>query len=178
MPNDEKRLLELVGQLQKGDLTAFDELYATTKRSVFFSAYAICKDKALIEDMMQSTYADFLKSLSSFKGSETVTAYLCRMIHNKMLNEPKKREKEVPLETYLSEDNEPAEEEKPGEEGLLKLARTELAAEEYQIVILHAVNELKFRQISPIVHKPLGTVLWIYNKAIKKLQKFLKEEDK
>jgi len=29
---------------------------------------------------------------------------------------------------------------------------------------------LKFREIVPIVDKPLGTVLWIYNKAIKKLK--------
>ncbi|HBY65483.1 MAG TPA: RNA polymerase subunit sigma-24, partial [Acholeplasmataceae bacterium] len=30
--------------------------------------------------------------------------------------------------------------------------------------------DLKFKDIVPIVDKPLGTVLWIYNKAIKKLK--------
>lgn len=36
---------------------------------------------------------------------------------------------------------------------------------------MHAINDLKFREIAEITQKPLGTVLWIYNKAIKKLQK-------
>ena len=41
---------------------------------------------------------------------------------------------------------------------------------ERQIVTLHVINDLKFREIAEIVEKPLGTVLWIYNKAIKKLK--------
>ena len=40
-----------------------------------------------------------------------------------------------------------------------------------EIVILHVINELKFKEIVPIVNKPLGTVLWIYNKAMKTLKR-------
>jgi RNA polymerase sigma-70 factor (ECF subfamily) len=45
-----------------------------------------------------------------------------------------------------------------------------------EIVILHVINELKFKEIAKIVDKPLGTVLWIYNKAIKTLKGELKNE--
>ena len=35
---------------------------------------------------------------------------------------------------------------------------------------MHVINDLKFREIAEIIHKPIGTVLWVYNKAIKKLK--------
>ncbi|MFA7417825.1 MAG: sigma-70 family RNA polymerase sigma factor, partial [Acholeplasma sp.] len=41
---------------------------------------------------------------------------------------------------------------------------------EKEVVTLHIINDLKFREIAKILKKPLGTVLWIYNKAIKKLR--------
>ena len=40
-----------------------------------------------------------------------------------------------------------------------------------EIVVLHTINDLKFKEIAKIVDKPIGTVLWIYNKAIKELQR-------
>ena len=40
-----------------------------------------------------------------------------------------------------------------------------------EIVSLKIIGDLKFREIAEIVNKPLGTVLWIYNKAIKYLKK-------
>ena len=46
----------------------------------------------------------------------------------------------------------------------------ELSRDEKDIVTMHVINDLKFREIADIMKKPLGTVLWIYNKAMKKLK--------
>jgi len=35
---------------------------------------------------------------------------------------------------------------------------------------------MKFREISDHLQKPLGTVIWLYNKAIKKMQEEAKEK--
>jgi RNA polymerase sigma-70 factor (ECF subfamily) len=35
---------------------------------------------------------------------------------------------------------------------------------------------MKFKDIARVVDKPLGTVLWIYNKAIKSLKDYLEVE--
>jgi RNA polymerase sigma-70 factor (ECF subfamily) len=102
-------------------------------------------------------------------------------MHNKMVNELLRRNREVPIDTYLNEDNEQGEEDDSGEEEheLFTLAKKLLSAEEYQIVILHVVNDQKFNAIAKILNKPLGTILWVYNKAMKKLKKELgKEEEK
>jgi RNA polymerase sigma-70 factor (ECF subfamily) len=181
MPTDEKRLLELVRQLKAGNQDAFEEFYALTKKTVFFAGYSLSPDRELIADITQETYEDFLRNISSFRESETVSAYLVRMMHNKMVNELLRRNREVPIDTYLNEDNEQGEEDDSGEEEheLFALAKKLLSAEEYQIVILHVVNDQKFNAIAKILNKPLGTILWVYNKAMKKLKKELgKEEEK
>ena len=56
-------------------------------------------------------------------------------------------------------------------EALLK----ELQDDERQIVILHALTGMKFREIAAFMQKPLSTVLSKYNRAIKKLKTMIKE---
>ena len=51
-----------------------------------------------------------------------------------------------------------------------------LDIEEREIISLHIVSDLKFREISKILNKPLSTVLNKYNRAIKKIKKIAKEE--
>ena len=41
---------------------------------------------------------------------------------------------------------------------------------EREIVTYHVILEYKFAEISQITKKPIGTVLWIYNKAMKVLK--------
>ena len=53
---------------------------------------------------------------------------------------------------------------------LLKKLLTLLDFDERQVVTLHTLG-YKHRDIAKQLNKPLGTVLWLYNKAIKKLQK-------
>ncbi len=46
-----------------------------------------------------------------------------------------------------------------------------------EIVVQHVINELKFKEIAKIVNKPLGTVLWIYNKAMKDLKRKVESDN-
>ena len=46
----------------------------------------------------------------------------------------------------------------------------------FKILILHILGELTFNEIKDIVKKTLGTVLWIYNKSLKKVRKELNYE--
>jgi RNA polymerase sigma-70 factor (ECF subfamily) len=51
-----------------------------------------------------------------------------------------------------------------------------LGADEKEVVLLKIVSDMKFREISDHLQKPLGTVIWLYNKAIKKMQEEAKEK--
>ena len=52
-----------------------------------------------------------------------------------------------------------------------------LNEKEREIVILHMIDNLKFKEIAKMKDKPLGTILWLYNKAIKKLKRKVEEEN-
>lgn len=60
---------------------------------------------------------------------------------------------------------------------VLEAAFRILNVEERQIVVLHAVSGLKHKEISQIMRRPLSTVLSKYNRAIKKLEKAVGEEE-
>ena len=52
----------------------------------------------------------------------------------------------------------------------------QLAPEERQIVVLHAVAGLKHREIAKLLDKPLSTILNKYRRALKKLEVLLGEQ--
>lgn len=45
-----------------------------------------------------------------------------------------------------------------------------LNPDQREVVVLHVINNFKFREVADIMDKPLGTILWIYSKAIKILK--------
>ena len=59
---------------------------------------------------------------------------------------------------------------------VLKAALAVLKEDERQIVLLHASAGLKHREIAADLKLPLATVLSKYNRAMKKLQQYLREE--
>ena len=53
---------------------------------------------------------------------------------------------------------------------MLNMAMNELADQERQIVILHAVTGFKHREIAAVLELPLATVLSKYRRALQKLK--------
>ena len=54
---------------------------------------------------------------------------------------------------------------------LLEKIKGILKEKEFQIFVLHALNDLTFEEIAKIIKRPLGTVIWSYNNSIKKIKK-------
>lgn len=50
-----------------------------------------------------------------------------------------------------------------------------LNEDERQIIVLHIVSNMKFKEIAKLLNKPLSTVLSKYNRAFKKLKEKRKE---
>jgi RNA polymerase sigma-70 factor (ECF subfamily) len=60
---------------------------------------------------------------------------------------------------------------------VLREAMTVLSEEERQIVVLHALSDMKHRQIAEVMGMPLPTVLSKYSRAMKKLRNRLQGDD-
>ena len=165
---------EIIEQLRKKDYSSFDTFYALTKKQVFFAIVSIVKDQDLTEDLMQDTYVKFLEKIDQYRSGENPYAYLSRIGRNLAINTYNKRKKEVISEEIF--ETIPSEEvvQEEDEQDILKILDL-LDQDEKEVVTLHVINDLKFREVAETMDKPLGTVLWIYNKAIKKLKQELGE---
>lgn len=157
---------EIIEELKRRDYSSFDTFYHLTKNQVFYAIVTIIKDKSLAEDLMQDTYTKFLEKIDDYKSNSNPYAYLSTIGRNLAINLYNKRKREV-VSDELMESFAAPEVEEPNDE-IFKILDL-LEPLEKEIVTLHVINDLKFREIAEIVDKPLGTVLWIYNKAIKKL---------
>ncbi len=157
----------IIKELKKRDYTSFDTFYHLTKNQVFYAIVSIIKDKDLAEDLMQDTYVKFLEKIEQYKDGSNPYAYLSTIARNLAINLYNRRKKEIRSDEII--DSIPYEEPPDNQEDIFKILDL-LEQDEQEIVSLHVINDLKFREISKIIEKPLGTVLWIYNKAIKKLK--------
>ena len=102
-------------------------------------------------------------------------AYLATISRNLSLNLIKKREREVELEdedTRLSSNDD-----YDLGLGVFDKARKILPSDEFEIILLAMVDDLKQREIAKIMKKPLGTITWLYNKAIKKVKERIGDDN-
>ena len=162
---------DIINELRVANYAHFDEFYNSTKKNVFFSIAAIVKDNSTIDDLMQDTYIKFLENISKYQSKTSINAYLSTIAHNIAINYYNREKRLVHDEEvidYISDDTK----KKNNYEEIeaLELLKS-LDPVSKEIVVLHIINDLKFKEIANIVNKPLGTVLWIYNKALKELKK-------
>ena len=149
---DTKHLNQLFILLQEGKMEYFDEFYELTKRGVFSASYAVLQNQDLTENILQETYLKFLEKLPTLKREQSILAYLMKIAQNLSINE--KNEDALIYETM----------------------RKVLNKTEQQIVIRQAVEEMTHQEIANELGKPLGTITWAYNNALKKLRKALENE--
>lgn len=168
---DEKTLRKYLKAFKRGDESAFDAIYDATKTPVYYTILSIIKDESLTEDIMQDTYIKMIKELPNYTEKGTFLAWLKTIARNTALNAYKKRQKEVNYDIQEGEllfgQSDGKQEERYEVEKLLKHLRDE----EQEIIIRHAVMDETHRSIAESMGKPLGTVLWTYRNALKKLKK-------
>ena len=73
------KLESKVAQYAAGDRRAFDYIYESTNRPVYFAALYIVRDRAYAEDIVQETYMRALSAIDSYVPGTNFAAWLARM---------------------------------------------------------------------------------------------------
>ena len=165
-------LNEVFLELKRGDQSHFNWFYENSKKQLFYNIFSYTKNYELSEDLLQETYVKFLTNIKNIDDKVNVLGYLMVMSKNITLDYFKKNNR---IET-LNEEDISFEDNKIYETMLVSKIKEILNDIEFKILILHILGELTFNEIKDIVKKPLGTVLWIYNKSLKKVRKELNYE--
>lgn len=162
---------DMIKSFQKKDYQLFDVFYDATSKQVFFTLRKYIKDSMIIEDLMQETYVKFLKHIFDIKPDGNIKSYLTTIARNLAIDHFRKSSKVEFNEAYVMDLEENFEE----SHDYLYLMDV-VSPKEKQIVRLHIVESMTFKDISLIEKEPLGTILWRYQKALKKMKEAYKRE--
>ena len=155
--------------VRQGDMTAFEEIYNDLKTPVMTVAVRMTGDRHTAEDILQEVFVKLYQTPPDPRIKKP-RAYIFRMARNLAVDGMRKLQP-ASLEDY--EDTLQSNDPDAAERLDIEAAMLKLSGEERQIVALHLNGGLKFREIAQMTGTPLGTVLWRYQKAVKRLQSLL-----
>lgn len=168
---------KLIIETSKGDLASLEILYKDLGPTVFGLALSILRSKTLAEDVLQDTFVRVKLFSSSYKPGTNGRAWILTIARNTAISIIRSRRYEIDIDELVHTQCDDTDHIQNSIDSLiLKDTLIKLDDEERQILLLRAVKDLKHREISQITGIPLGTVLWKYRKAIKKMNSYLKIE--
>ena len=164
---------KLIKQLQNGDERAFEQVYNSTSKAVYYVALSVLKNRNLAEDAMQSTYIKVLQNADKYRAGTNAKAWIVTIAKNEALNMKRKLGRELPFD----EQQNPAlfGAETTSDYGLLiDVARKTLPEDDFAILMLITACGYKRREVAKIFGKPASTITWKYNNAIAVMRNRLK----
>lgn len=163
-------IARLLVRIAKGDDGALAHLYQKTAKGVYAFLYSYLRNKEDTEDALQTVYLKVKRGASSFSEGTNGKAWLLQIAKNHALNELKRKDKVLPLDSVAEPSTE-------GGFGVVGDAMQRvLNHEEQRIIILHVLWGYRHREIAKITDCPVGTITSKYKRAIDKLRQALKEE--
>ncbi len=172
--------------VQAGDANAFGVLIERYESKLKRYARKFLNSKEDIKDLVQDVFIKSYTNIQSFDLKQRFSPWIYRIAHNVFVNELKKKERGsfIFFDTDTILPHLPAKETTDGE-----LLDAELAAEldtllnkikpKYrEILVLHYLEELSYREISDILQIPVTTVGVRMNRGRVKLKTCFEEQQK
>lgn len=181
-PEDYGRLNDeqLLKRVAEGDQEAFKQLYQNTDRSMYSFILSIVKHPQDAEEIMQEAYLKVWTSASGYKSQGKPLAWMFTIARNLcyMKFREQKFQSDITLEDLTGEETGDicSDIEMAADKLVLLAALSILKEEEREIVLLHTSAGMKHREIAASLKIPLATALSKYNRAMKKLENYLREE--
>lgn len=164
--------------VQTNDASSLGNLYSMLAQSVFYFVWSINHNEEDAKDIVQDTFVIVASKAEQYRMGTSVRNWVFEIARNLALAKLKKNKREVSFEeadpsgilgSYEMEDRSTP---------MLDLAKRILPADEYKILQLHIIYELRHREIAKELNLPLGTVTWKYKKAIDRLKEELSKGGK
>lgn len=172
-----KELDKCLVDIQQGDEAAFEMLYKETRKALFAFIYTYTNDYTSTEDMLQETYIRIRRNVDKYSAGSNALSWIFTIAKNVTLNDIKKNSRTIPYD-FSERDDIAGTYEERYDTPVFDAINECLESDEKRIVFLYVLSGYKHREIAEILGIPIGTVLWKYNKAIKKLKEYLSKEEK
>lgn len=162
----------LMENLRRGDMQAFDELYARHRQPLFNFILRLLQDAALAEDVFQETYMRVLENADRFNPRGKFSTWLYTVAHNLCMDELRRQSTSIPAEQM-------AEPPVRDPHDLLLKREDEAAAHQLlaalqphlrSVVVLRVLHDYSQEETAKIVGVPVGTVKSRLHHALKQLR--------
>ncbi|CUS77505.1 RNA polymerase sigma-70 factor, ECF subfamily [Candidatus Kryptonium thompsonii] len=174
--------IELVNEFKNGNVSAFDEIVRRYQKKVYLLARRILTNHDDADDVAQEVFIKLFNSLHEFKGESSLFTWIYRITVNECNSvlRKKKIKEVVPIDelvNFLGLNQTPEHELfKKEESNLIERAIEKLPAKQRTVFVMRFFEELDYEEISKILKKPIGTLKANYFHAVKKIQRFIKDE--
>lgn len=166
----------LFSEIAAGNKEAFTRLYRITDRVIYAYILSILKNIEDTKDVMQETYLKILSAAHLYQPQGKPLAWMFTIARNLSLMHIRKNTKHTmtePLELENRQDLSYIEH--TDEKLVLEAALNILNEREHQIILLHTLAGWKHREIASYMNLSLSNTIKTYNRAIKKVKKYLAE---
>lgn len=164
---------EEISLLKIKDEATFNEFYNKYHKLFFSIIYKTTKNFQVTEELVIDVFCKILEDLDQYRGGNfkywciTIAKNIANMYLRKVIQERKAMEKYVEMETFKTDDSDNAD---PLSEDLLTEIKIIVDDETYEIIIMHLVQNLKFREIATIKNVTTSSVIGKYNRGIKMIR--------
>ncbi len=167
----------LFQRIAGGDSKALDDLYELSYRPIFALLLSYTQNYQDAEDLLQETFLKIYQGARLYKPRGNPMAWMMKIARNLYLSYYHVSERNLTnfeeMSNQIPFDNIPQAEDRL----LIETMFQTLKVEERNIIVLHIMQGFKFREISDILDKPLGSVLSSYHRGLRKLKKASEEEE-
>lgn len=178
--NKNKVIEDCLVELANGNIDAMDILYETIKKDIYAFALSKVQNKFDADDILQDTFIRIYENAKLYTPQGKPMAWIFTIETNiinryyQIKNRTELFDDDTTINSIPDENN--TNEEKTIQNEYVQTILNNLNDFEREVILLHIVSDMKFKDIATQLDKPLSTVLSKYNRAIKKLKKIVKEE--
>lgn len=178
----EKRKLNideaLFTRIAADDMGAFEEFYRLTERTVYAFVLSTVKNHDDALDVVQDTYLKIRAAAHLYQPMGKPMAWVFTIARNLSISKLRSKQKTDSIEiTDIENDLNFSYVSDPEDQLVLQSALKILSLEETEIILLHAISGFTHREIAKNLDLNLSTVLSKYHRGLKKLKKYLIEQE-
>ena len=172
----------MIQKCRNGEVAAFGPLIKNYRKQLYSYLLRLSGNREDAEDLFQETLIKTWKGIKRYSEQQKFSSWLFTIAHNTAMDKLRKRNKENMITEIepdeLSHANDPHKElilKEVGEK--IKRAVEQLPFKQKEVFLLRANGEMSFKEISQTTNEPLNTVLSHMHYSIKKIKKFLGNEN-
>lgn len=180
--SEEKRNLNIdeaiFTRIAENDMVAFEEFYRLTERTVYAFVLSTIKNHDDALDVVQDTYLKIRAAAHLYQPMGKPMAWVFTIARNLSISKLRFKQKNDSIEiTDMDNDLNFSYVSDPEDQLVLQTALKILSDEETEIILLHAISGFTHREIAKSLDMNLSTVLSKYHRGLKKLKKYLIEQE-